>query len=69
MILKFFFVVLVCSTFVQSKKFFSNLFEGDIAIRDEAQGDGNTQDAFIWHSARNWNNGHVPYYIDEKSIR
>ena len=68
--LKSFFVVLVCSTlFAQANKFFANLFEGDIAIRDEAQDDGNAQDAFIRHSSRKWNYNLVPYYIDENSIR
>lgn len=49
--------------------YFNNLFEGDIAFRDEVLGDGGSQDAFLRHSSKTWAYNTVPYYIDETSIR
>ena len=62
------FVILLLSTLGWAN-YFNDLFEGDIAFRDEVLGDGGSQDAFMRHSSKTWAYNVVPYYIDETSIR
>ena len=50
-------------------KYFNDLFEGDIAVRDDELGDDDTQDAFVRHASKKWAYNTVPYYIEESSIR
>ena len=62
------FVILLLSTLGWAK-YFNDLFEGDIAVRDDELGDDDTQDAFVRHSSQKWAYNTVSYYIDESSIR
>ena len=62
-------VLLIFFSFAGPKKYFANLFEGDIAVRDDDDELTSSQDAFLRHTSLNWPYNHVPYYVDENSIR
>ena len=64
-------LLLLLFYFGKTRKFFNNMFEGDIAMRDEMNNDDKdlAYEAFLRHSSRKWPYNHVPYYIDENSIR
>ena len=65
-------VMLLCLSYLgKMEKFYSGMFEGDIAVR-EINIDDNAEesyDAFLRHTSRKWPFNHMPYYIDESSIR
>ena len=65
-------VMLLCLSYLcEMEKFYSGMFEGDIAVREINIDDKDEESyvAFLRHTSRKWPFNHVPYYIDESSIR